>query len=122
FVPCAIGRSLRNGTEHCGRREICHRSIWAGFREQRLSLCRSCTSHSPGPRFLFGPSRYGALCDARRQGEVPMTFKNSTMTRRSFSLRGLLAGGAVTVGVPLLEFFLDANGKALAASVGGGRL
>jgi hypothetical protein len=44
------------------------------------------------------------------------------MTRRSFTLRGLLGGAAVTVGVPLLEFFLDANGKAFAANLGGGRL
>lgn len=47
---------------------------------------------------------------------------NTSMTRRAFTLRGLLAGSAVTVGVPLLEFFLDANGKAFAAKAGGGNL
>lgn len=51
-----------------------------------------------------------------------MSPKDCRMTRRSFSLRGLLGGGAVTVGVPVLEFFLDANGEAFAASQGGGRL
>jgi hypothetical protein len=44
------------------------------------------------------------------------------MTRRLFTLRGLMAGGAVTVGVPLLECFLDANGSAFAANLGGGNL
>lgn len=51
-----------------------------------------------------------------------MSAKDFKMTRRGFTLRGLLGGGAVTVGMPILEFFLDANGKAFAASQGGGRL
>ncbi|HSB94846.1 MAG TPA: DUF1552 domain-containing protein, partial [Spongiibacteraceae bacterium] len=44
------------------------------------------------------------------------------LSRRGFVLRGLLGGATVTVGLPLLEFFLDANGKAFAANVGGGPL
>jgi uncharacterized protein DUF1552 len=47
---------------------------------------------------------------------------NSKITRRNFTLRGLLGGAAVTVGVPLLECFLDVNGKAFAANLGGGQL
>lgn len=47
---------------------------------------------------------------------------NGRTTRRSFLLRGVLAGGAVTVGVPLLEMFLNENGTAYAATLGGGRL
>jgi hypothetical protein len=54
--------------------------------------------------------------------KLKTTQTNSTMTRRSFTLRGLLGGAAVTVGVPLLEFFLDANGKSFAANLGGGQL
>lgn len=46
---------------------------------------------------------------------------NST-TRRGFLLRGALSGAAVTVGLPFLDRFLDSNGEALAATVGGGRL
>jgi hypothetical protein len=44
------------------------------------------------------------------------------LTRRRFVLRGMLAGGAVTVGLPLLDMFLDGNGTAMAASYGGGPL
>src|SRR5262245_5050760 len=44
------------------------------------------------------------------------------LTRRSFTLRGLLGGAAVSVGVPLLDCFLDANGKAFAATLGGAPL
>src|SRR5690554_3016013 len=36
------------------------------------------------------------------------------MTRRRF-LRGMMAGSAVTVGLPFLEIFLNANGTALAS-------
>lgn len=43
------------------------------------------------------------------------------MSRRRF-LRGTLAGGAVTLGLPLLDMFLDGNGTALAAELGGGPL
>lgn len=43
-------------------------------------------------------------------------------TRRGFLLRGALAGGAVTLGLPLLDAFLNDNGTAFAATVGGGRL
>lgn len=46
----------------------------------------------------------------------------SVTTRRSFLLRGLLGGGAVSVGLPLLEMFLNDNGTAYAASLGGGPL
>ena len=38
-----------------------------------------------------------------------------TLTRRSL-LRGLVAGSAVSVGVPFLDAFLDGKGRALAAS------
>jgi hypothetical protein len=43
-------------------------------------------------------------------------------TRRGFLLRGALAGGAVAIGLPLLDRFLDGNGEAMAATLGGGRL
>jgi hypothetical protein len=43
-------------------------------------------------------------------------------TRRGFLLRGVMAGGAVTLGLPLLDKFLDNNGAAFAATLGGGRL
>ena len=43
-------------------------------------------------------------------------------TRRGFLLRGILGGGAVTLGLPLLDAFLDNNGSAFAATLGGGRL
>ena len=41
-----------------------------------------------------------------------------TTTRRSFLMRGMLAGSAVTVGLPFLDLFLDGNGQALAAPLG----
>jgi len=44
------------------------------------------------------------------------------MTRRRFLLRGTLAGGAVTLGLPLLEAFLNGNGTAMAAELGGAPL
>ena len=37
------------------------------------------------------------------------------LTRRS-ALRGMLNGAAITVGVPLLDAFLDINGEAMAAT------
>lgn len=43
-------------------------------------------------------------------------------SRRSFLMRGLIGGAAVTVGIPLLDMFLDGNGEAFAATVGGGPL
>jgi hypothetical protein len=43
-------------------------------------------------------------------------------TRRTFLLRGALGAGAVAVGLPLLDCFLDGNGEAMAAEFGGGRL
>ena len=43
-------------------------------------------------------------------------------TRRSFLLRGILGGGAVSLGLPLLDAFLDNSGTAFAATLGGGRL
>jgi hypothetical protein len=43
-------------------------------------------------------------------------------TRRNFLLRGAIGGGAVAVGLPLLDRFLDVNGEAMAATLGGGRL
>lgn len=43
-------------------------------------------------------------------------------SRRSFLLRGMLGGAAVSVGVPILDAFLDGNGQAFAATLGGGRL
>ena len=42
--------------------------------------------------------------------------------RRGFLLRGMLGGGAVAVGLPFLDYFLDNNGAAVAATYGGGRL
>jgi len=47
---------------------------------------------------------------------------NTSTTRRGFLLRGMLAGSAVTVALPLLEMFLNDNGTAYAATLGGGRL
>ncbi|ANI80037.1 DUF1552 domain-containing protein [Sphingobium sp. EP60837] len=43
-------------------------------------------------------------------------------TRRGFLLRGVLGGGAVTLGLPLLDAFLNDSGTAFAATMGGGRL
>ncbi|WP_375197157.1 DUF1552 domain-containing protein [Sphingobium sp.] len=43
-------------------------------------------------------------------------------TRRGFLLRGVLGGAAVTVGLPVLDAFLNGNGTAFAATLGGGRL
>ncbi|QGP81119.1 DUF1552 domain-containing protein [Sphingobium sp. CAP-1] len=43
-------------------------------------------------------------------------------TRRGFLLRGMLGGAAVSVGLPLLDMFLNDNGTAFAATLGGGRL
>jgi hypothetical protein len=40
----------------------------------------------------------------------------SRFTRRRF-LRGALGGGAVTVGLPLLNCFLNENGSALASGL-----
>ena len=48
-----------------------------------------------------------------------MTFET---TRRRFLLRGSMVGKAIAVGIPLLDYFLDNNGEAMAAAVGGGRL
>lgn len=42
--------------------------------------------------------------------------------RRGFLLRGIFAGGAVAVGLPFLDYFLNDNGTAFAATYGGGRL
>ena len=42
--------------------------------------------------------------------------------RRSFLLRGTLGATSVAVGLPLLDHFLDGNGVAFAAELGGGRL
>lgn len=39
-------------------------------------------------------------------------------TRRGFMLRGLLGGGAITLGLPLLDAFLDDSGTAFAATLG----
>lgn len=44
------------------------------------------------------------------------------MSRRAFFLRGALAGASVTVGIPILDAFLDTNGTAFAATMGGGPL
>jgi hypothetical protein len=41
------------------------------------------------------------------------------MTRRGFLLRGTIGATAVTVGVPILDCFLDNNGAAFAAKLGG---
>jgi hypothetical protein len=46
----------------------------------------------------------------------------SFRTTRRFVLRGLLAGGGISVGLPLLDAFLDGNGGAYAANLGGGPL
>ena len=43
-------------------------------------------------------------------------------TRRGFLLRGAVGGAAVTLGLPLLDAFLDDSGTAFAATVGGGNL
>lgn len=43
-------------------------------------------------------------------------------SRREFLLRGAVGGAAVTVGLPMLERFLDSSGTAFAAEVGGGPL
>lgn len=43
-------------------------------------------------------------------------------TSRRFLLRGLLGGAAMSVGLPILDAFLDTNGEAFAATLGGGRL
>jgi len=43
-------------------------------------------------------------------------------TRRGFMLRGMLGGGAVALSLPFLDCFLDGNGAAIAATLGGGRL
>jgi len=46
----------------------------------------------------------------------------SGTTRRNFLLRGVMRGGAVALALPFLDCFLDTNGTAIAASLGGGRL
>jgi hypothetical protein len=43
-------------------------------------------------------------------------------SRRGFLLRGTLGGAAVTLGLPILDAFLDNNGAAFAAPLGGGPL
>ena len=43
-------------------------------------------------------------------------------TRRSFLLRGMVGATAVTVGLPILDYFLNDSGTAYAAQLGGGRL
>ena len=43
-------------------------------------------------------------------------------TRRGFLLRGAVGGAAVTLGLPILDAFLDNNGTAFAATLGGGNL
>jgi Protein of unknown function (DUF1552) len=43
-------------------------------------------------------------------------------SRRSFLLRGMVGATAVTVGLPVLDCFLDNSGTAYAATLGGGRL
>jgi hypothetical protein len=43
-------------------------------------------------------------------------------TRRGFLLRGTLAGAGITVGLPILDAFLDGTGTAFAATLGGGPL
>lgn len=43
-------------------------------------------------------------------------------TRRGFLLRGALGGLGATVGLPFLDRFLDGNGEAMAATLGGGAL
>jgi len=44
------------------------------------------------------------------------------ISRRGVMLRGALGGASVAVGIPILDAFLDTNGTAFAATVGGGRL
>ncbi|ARS26115.1 DUF1552 domain-containing protein [Sphingomonas sp. KC8] len=44
------------------------------------------------------------------------------LSRRGFMLKGIVGGAAVTLGLPLLDAFLDTNGKAFAASLGGAPL
>lgn len=44
------------------------------------------------------------------------------ISRRGLLLRGVIGGAAVSVGVPVLDLFLDGNGAAFAASAGGGPL
>lgn len=46
----------------------------------------------------------------------------SAVSRRAFVLRGVVAGGAVTLGLPLLDCFLNENGTAMAATLGGTRV
>lgn len=46
----------------------------------------------------------------------------SNLSRRGFLLRGALGGAGITVGVPILDAFLDGNGTAFAATHGGGPL
>ena len=43
-------------------------------------------------------------------------------SRRSFLMRGTMAGAGVAVGVPILNAFLDNGGSAFAATMGGARL
>lgn len=43
-------------------------------------------------------------------------------SRRGFLMRGLIGGAAVTVGLPILDLFLDGNGAAFAKTAGGGPL
>jgi hypothetical protein len=45
-----------------------------------------------------------------------------SLSRRGFLMRGTLGTAAVTVGLPFLDCFLDTNGTALAATLGGGAL
>ena len=47
--------------------------------------------------------------------------KSLGLSRRNLMLRGTLGGIGVTVGVPILDAFLDTNGAAFAAELGGGR-
>lgn len=44
------------------------------------------------------------------------------LSRRSFLIRGAIGGVSVSVGVPILDMFLDDSGTAFAAPFGGGRL
>ena len=46
----------------------------------------------------------------------------ANLSRRSLLMRGLLGGGAVTVGLPILDVMLNDNGSAFAADMGGGPL
>jgi hypothetical protein len=45
-----------------------------------------------------------------------------TVSRRNFLLKGALGGAAVTVGLPILDLFLDNSGTTFAKPLGGGRL